>query len=180
MDENLPADDNIELPKPSKDLSQSPKYACPHCQAEAKEGDVFCPRCGKAYHQVPSQYYQAPVQQPGQSGLPMANQWSNQVPVQKKDTNTLAIVSFILSICFFLTCGITAIPGFIVGFIARKQIKESNGAQGGDGFAIAGIVIGILGTLMILGTIALIALGTFADTGNSDYEEFARLASYRI
>ena len=36
-----------------------------------------------------------------------------------------------------------AIAGIVMGFIARRQIRESGGTQGGEGMALAGIIIGI-------------------------------------
>jgi len=63
-------------------------------------------------------------------------------PVQKK-TNTLAIVGFVLA--FFLS-----FVGAILGIISLNQIKQSGGAEGGKGLAIAAIVIGFLPILVIV------------------------------
>ena len=65
-------------------------------------------------------------------------------------TNGLAIASLICSCAglFF----VPAIPGIVLGFVARSQIKRSNGAQRGDGLAIAGIIVGF-------GWLVLLALG---------------------
>ena len=65
-------------------------------------------------------------------------------------TNGLAIASLICSCAglFF----VPAIPGIVLGFVARAQIKRSNGAQRGDGLAIAGILVGF-------GWLVLLALG---------------------
>jgi Domain of unknown function (DUF4190) len=56
-----------------------------------------------------------------------------------KKTNGFAIASLVLGI---IPCcnGILAI---IFGFVAKNQIKQSGGTQGGDGMATAGIVLGI-------------------------------------
>jgi hypothetical protein len=44
--------------------------------------------------------------------------------------------------------------GIVFGFVARSQIKNSNGTQGGQGLALAGIIIGFgWAALIILGTI---------------------------
>jgi len=56
-------------------------------------------------------------------------------------TNGLAIGSLVLSL-LGLFCGIGSIVGVILGFIARGQIKRTG--QGGDGMALAGIIIGIV------------------------------------
>ena len=53
-----------------------------------------------------------------------------------------------------------AIPGIVLGFVARAQIKRSHGAQRGDGLALAGIIVGF-------GWLALLALGIALDARNS-------------
>ncbi len=63
-------------------------------------------------------------------------------------TSGLAITSMVLGISSFL-CGITGIPAVICGHIARGNIKRSQGQQTGDGFALAGLITGYLGTLLI-------------------------------
>ena len=54
---------------------------------------------------------------------------------------------------------VTPIAGIICSCIARKQIRESNGAQGGDGMATAGLICSSVYLLMIVAIIVLIALG---------------------
>jgi hypothetical protein len=60
----------------------------------------------------------------------------------------LAITSMVLGISSFL-CEVTGIPAVICGHIARGNIKRSQGQQSGDGFAIAGLVTGYIGTFII-------------------------------
>lgn len=73
-------------------------------------------------------------------------------------TNGLAIASLICSCAglFFLP----VIPGIVLGFVARAQIRNSNGRQRGDGLAIAGIIIGF-------GWVVLFALGIAIDAANN-------------
>ena len=73
-------------------------------------------------------------------------------PPQK--TNGLAIASLICSCAGLLV--VPLIVGVVFGFVARAQIKQSQGAQRGDGLAIAGIVVGF-------GWAALIVLGIIVD-----------------
>ncbi|MEI2784241.1 MAG: DUF4190 domain-containing protein [Candidatus Nanopelagicales bacterium] len=63
-------------------------------------------------------------------------------------TNGLAIGSLVLSL-LGLFCGIGSIVGVILGFIARGQIKRTG--QGGNGLAVAGIVIGIATLVISIG-----------------------------
>ena len=82
--------------------------------------------------------------------------------------NNLALASMI--------CGIVAVPlsccygaglpfalaAVIMGFIARKQINESGGSQGGAGMALAGIItgfiaigVGILAIILLVGSMII-------------------------
>jgi hypothetical protein len=78
--------------------------------------------------------------------------------VSAPKTNGLAIASLICSCAglFFLP----VIPGIVLGFVARSQIRRSNGSQRGDGLAIAGIIIGF-------GWVVLFALGIAIDAANN-------------
>ena len=58
-------------------------------------------------------------------------------------TEGLAIVSLILSIVWIV--GLGSIAGIITGVMARRRIRDSGGTRTGNGIAVAGIVIGILG-----------------------------------
>ena len=65
-----------------------------------------------------------------------------------RGTNTMAIVSLILSLVGLVT-GITAPIGAVLGHMARKQIRETG--EEGDGLALAGIIIGwVLTGLFVL------------------------------
>ena len=59
-----------------------------------------------------------------------------------QQTNQMAIWSLVAS-CVGLLCTVGSIVGIVLGFMAKKQIQESGGTQGGDGLATAGIIIGI-------------------------------------
>lgn len=67
-------------------------------------------------------------------------------PVSTSQTNTLAIVSLIASILGFLPIipFIGSVVGVITGHMAKKQIRESMGAQTGEGMATAGLIIGYI------------------------------------
>lgn len=63
-------------------------------------------------------------------------------PYAPPKMNTLALVGFILS--FFIS-----IVGLILCIIGLNQINSARGMQTGKGLAIAGIVIGAIGTIFI-------------------------------
>jgi uncharacterized membrane protein len=67
----------------------------------------------------------------------------------------MAIAALCCGIGGFL-CIIPAILGIVFGFIAKNQIRDSGGAQRGDGMATAGIVLGIVWVAL---TIILVATG---------------------
>jgi hypothetical protein len=98
------------------------------------------------------------------------------VPPTEQPNNTLAVTGMVLGISTLVLgccCGripilgfvatlvsfVTPIAGIICSCIARKQIRESNGTQGGDGMAITGLICSSVYLLMIVAIIVLIALG---------------------
>jgi hypothetical protein len=76
--------------------------------------------------------------------------------VAQTKTNGLAIAALICGCAGFLLF-IPGILGIIFGFIARGQIKRSNGQQKGDGMALAGIIVGFGWVALLVVTIALSA-----------------------
>jgi hypothetical protein len=82
-------------------------------------------------------------------------------------TDTLAIVSLVLGILSVVTCGILAILGpvaIILGAVGRGRIQNSGGTLKGGGLALAGLILGIVGTI-ILG-IAIIGVIARVNTGS--------------
>lgn len=94
---------------------------------------------------------------------PELNQPSSPTYSTEPPTNTMAVISMIAGIL-----GLTVVPvlgsivALVVGYMARKEIRESNGSQGGDGIAVAGIVMGWISVgLAVLTCIAAIAFIAF-------------------
>lgn len=90
-------------------------------------------------------------------------QFSNLAPTMTK-TNTMAIISLISGLVSWVFLPIIgAIVGLITGFMARNEIKKSNGLESGDGLAVAGIVISVLNILLavlcVCGFFAIMLLG---------------------
>jgi hypothetical protein len=85
-------------------------------------------------------------------------------PIQSGRTNGLAITSLVLGIVSLplLSCYGAGIPfgiaAVITGLISRNQIKASNGMQSGEGMALAGIITGGVGAVLIGGAIVVIAI----------------------
>jgi hypothetical protein len=81
-------------------------------------------------------------------------------------TNGLAIASLVLGAAGLVACGITAIPGLILGIIAINQINNSPVRQEGKGLAIAGTVISA-----IVIVISLIGLAFLLSLDDDDFDD---------
>jgi hypothetical protein len=69
-------------------------------------------------------------------------------------TNGWAVASFVCSFFFWLVEA-GSVLAIIFGFMARRQVGESNGAQKGKDLALAGIILGFVGVLFWALAIAL-------------------------
>lgn len=80
--------------------------------------------------------------------------------VQGAKTNGMAIASMVLGIVWIYWLG--SILALVFGYIAKRQIAESNGTQRGSGMATAGIVLGWVGvgTLVLAILVFVIAAAT--------------------
>lgn len=72
----------------------------------------------------------------------------------------MAIASLVLGILWLYWIG--SVLALVFGYVAKRQIDDSRGLQGGRGMAVAGIVlgwigVGILATFFLVGFLA--ALG---------------------
>lgn len=77
-------------------------------------------------------------------------------PPTAPSTNGFAIASLVLGIVWVF--GVGAILAVIFGFVARKQISESGGRQGGSGMALAGIILGFVGIAGVILWIVFVAV----------------------
>ncbi|MBT0993286.1 DUF4190 domain-containing protein [Cellulomonas sp. DKR-3] len=102
---------------------------------------------------APSAYpgYAAPGAYPGYAGPPG---WAGYVPQVPLPTDGLAIGSFVTSLVgLVLLAGLSSPVGLVLGIVSLRRIRRTG--KGGRGFAIAGIVTGVLGTLYLLALVAL-------------------------
>ena len=65
-----------------------------------------------------------------------------------RETNGSAIVSVVLGVLWF--AGIGSLLALVFGYRARREIKNSAGAQKGSGLATAGIILGWIGIAILL------------------------------
>ena len=92
-----------------------------------------------SYPPPPPGGYGSPPPPPGGYGY--------QPPPQAVGTNGMAIASLVCSL-FGWVCIIGGVLGIIFGFMALGQIRQRG--QGGRGMAIAGIVIGVIVTALVI------------------------------
>lgn len=84
-------------------------------------------------------------------------------------TNGFAIASLACSCAgpFFL--GIGCILGIVFGFVARSQIRQSNGSQSGGGLALAGIIVGfsLIALFVLIVTLIVVFANNVTDCNSS-------------
>lgn len=99
---------------------------CVNCGNELGENDNACSNCGTFINT------------------------EAKVVLDKKEekTNGFAIAGFILSLISILCCGSTSVLGLVFSIIGVVKAKNYN--NNGKGLAIAGIVIGCIGLLLLI------------------------------
>ena len=115
---------------------------------------------------------QQPPQQPPQP--PPGYGYPYQPPPPTPSSANTALVLGILSLCgctFF-----TGIPAIVIGRNSVREIDESQGRLGGRSTAHAGLVTGIIGTVLgLLGALIMIAIfvigGLIADNVHDDFRD---------
>lgn len=120
---------------------------------------------GPRYPEYPEQDPEA-SQQPPSSPPPSYGQTPPPPPPglpQVRPSNQKAVWAMILGILGTVLCCLFAgVPAIILGTIARREIAASGGLQEGRGMATAGLVLGIVST--VLSVVYYIFMGVFIGT----------------
>jgi hypothetical protein len=80
----------------------------------------------------------------------------NQLAAAFSQTNGMAIASVLLAVLWL--AGIGAVLALIFGYRARWEIKNSAGRQTGSSLATVGIILGWIGTTILVAGVILISL----------------------
>lgn len=125
-----------------------------------------------------SNFEQGPEQGPGQlPGVPPAYPQGYGYGYAPK-TNTSAIISLVTGICAIFICPLTGIVGLITGFKARREIRESNGTETGDGLAVGGIITSLIGIVVVgMAFAAILAVTMLGSSASSKFESVASAIS---
>lgn len=99
-----------------------------------------------AYSPPPGQQYNGP-----QPPYPAYQQPYSPYP-PAAPTNGLAIAALVCGVGGFVI-GLSFIPAIICGHLARKQIRQTG--EQGAGLALAGLILGYVGTALFIALIAL-------------------------
>jgi hypothetical protein len=119
---------------------------------------------GSAGAAAGTSYGSAPGAYPGVSAQPQYPQYSQYpqyppvgygAPAIARKTNGLAIASLICSCAGVLLFSLPCVLGVVFGFVARSQIRRSQGAQKGNGLALAGIIVGFAWIAIIIVVVAV-------------------------
>ena len=130
--------------------SQQPGYARPDYGQYPPTGEQYPPPGG----QYPAaELVAAALRSPGRIRRAMPNP----VGVRHPKTEGMAIGALVCGIlgtlCGVIGCfGLLIGPvGIVLGVVARRRIRESGGLTKGEGLALAGLVLGIIGTVASVG-----------------------------
>ena len=102
------------------------------------------------------------------SGAPPAGVPYGTPAYQAPSTNGLAIAALVCGLLGFATC-VSSIPAVILGHMARRQIRDSGGAQQGDGMALAGLILGyVVLALFIAYIVVIVIVAATSDTNTTN------------
>ena len=113
---------------------------CPQCGMANSDSAQYCSRCGNLLAPRPAGGTAPEIQNPAARG-------SAPIPAADAPTSGKAIASLVCGIfTFVLPASIAAV---ILGHLSMSDIRKSAGRLGGRGIAIAGLVLGYAGIVLI-------------------------------
>ena len=123
------------------------KY-CTECGKELEKDAKVCSNCGK----------KLVVDENIPTATIVQSKTTSESVTPTKTSNGFAVAGFVISlISFILCCGSISGLGLIFSIIGAVNAKKVNG--NGKGLAIAGIILGVLGIILLFIIYTLYALG---------------------
>ncbi|MCR6688339.1 DUF4190 domain-containing protein [Cellulomonas sp.] len=155
-DAPAPSPYGAQQPYPQQPYPQQPYAQQPYPQtpygAPAPPAGYGPPQYGTPY---PAQHPYPPQGYPGYAASP--------------PNDGMAIASFVVSLVGLIaTSGLLSPLGLILGIVAQRRIRRSG--AGGRGFALAAVVIGAIGTLLLAVFAAFIIWAVTNDSSTWTYE----------
>lgn len=145
------------------------KLRCPYCRSEIVSGQVYCNVCQKP---ISAFFSNTQMNRAMTNSEPTTVSYQNPdymnrqnnsyiQPMKNSSYNIMCIIGFAMSmVSLFLNfLGLVSIAGTILSIVGVVQCGKSN--EKGKGFAIAGIIIGIISILLYVIVIVLLASGIF-------------------
>jgi hypothetical protein len=149
-------------PPPPQQPQPPVSRQCLHCGWPTPAAEPVCRNCGTdvrlpARAPAPASHGYAPA---GHGDAPTGHGYAPTAGGLATGTNGLAIASLMLGILWLYWVG--SILALMFGYIARRQIAQGQGRQGGQGLATAGIVLGWIGVgfLALFIVLAMVGLAT--------------------
>lgn len=130
---------------------------CSKCGTQIAAGASFCPSCGNPSGTQVSNVYVPPAAEPAAQQFAQPNYAGNYAP----PASGMAIAAII-------TVFFSSFIGLILGYVAKKEIDNSNGTKGGRGMANAAIALGWIFTILGV-VIAVIWIAYLASMSSSYY-----------
>ncbi len=130
---------------------------CSKCGSQIAAGASFCPSCGNPTGTQVSNVYVPPATEPAAQQFAQPNYAGSYAP----PASGLAVAAIV-------TVFFSSLVGLILGYLAKKDIDNSNGTKGGRGMANAAIALGWIFTILGV-VIAVIWIAYLASMSSSYY-----------